>query len=170
VKIAISGKSGCGNTTVSKLVAERLGIRWINYTFRMMAHDKGLRFSELCRLAEKDDAYDRELDRHQIELAQEGDCVLGSRLAIWLLKDADVKIFLDASEKVRSERIYSREGGDCKQKFLETRERDKADSARYRRIYGIDNTDTSAADLIIDTERYTTDEIAEIIIREVTVK
>ncbi|HEY9053576.1 MAG TPA: hypothetical protein VIO60_02025, partial [Rectinemataceae bacterium] len=31
--IAISGKSGCGNTTVSRLVAKRLERRFINYTF-----------------------------------------------------------------------------------------------------------------------------------------
>jgi cytidylate kinase len=34
LRIAISGKSGCGNTTVSRMVAEKLGLRFINFTFR----------------------------------------------------------------------------------------------------------------------------------------
>lgn len=167
MKIAISGKSGCGNTTVSRLVADRLGIRWINYTFRMMARDKGIAFSELRRLAEEDDAYDRELDAHQVELAREGDCVLGSRLAIWMLEEADLKVFLDASDSVRASRIQKREGGDYQQKLQETLDRDKKDSARYKRIYGIDNNDISIADLVIDTEKYTPEEIAELIIQEI---
>jgi CMP/dCMP kinase len=166
VKIAISGKSGCGNTTVSRLVAERLQIRWINYTFRMMAHDKGLTFDELRALAEQDDAVDRELDAHQVALAREGDCVLGSRLAIWMLEEADLKVFLDASDEVRAMRVLSREGGSREEKIRETAERDLADSARYMRIYGIDNTDTSAADMIIDTEQYTPRQIADLIIEQ----
>lgn len=164
MKIAISGKSGCGNTTVSRMLAQRLGITWINYTFRMMAEDKGISFEQLRRLAESDDGYDRELDAHQVMLAREGDCVLGSRLAVWMLEEADLKVFLDASEEVRSQRITSREGGDPSKRMEETRARDAADSARYRRIYGIDNTDTSAADLVIDTEQNTPEEIVDQII------
>jgi cytidylate kinase len=30
LRIAVSGKSGCGNTTVSRLLSQRLGIRLIN--------------------------------------------------------------------------------------------------------------------------------------------
>lgn len=41
VRVAISGKSGCGNTTVSSMLAEKLGIKLINYTFRQLAAEKG---------------------------------------------------------------------------------------------------------------------------------
>ena len=37
IRIAISGKSGCGNTTVSSLLAERLGVKLFNFTFRQLA-------------------------------------------------------------------------------------------------------------------------------------
>lgn len=167
MKIAISGKSGCGNTSVSKLVADRLGLVWINYTFRMMAADKGLDFMELRRRAERDDSYDRELDAHQIELARGVDCVLGSRLAIWLLKDADLKVYLEASPEVRAARIVAREGGDYKKKLQDTLERDRQDAARYKRIYGIDTDDYSFADLVIQTEKPTPTEIADMIIEHV---
>jgi cytidylate kinase len=164
MKIAISGKSGCGNTTVSRLVAERLQIAWINYTFRMMAEDKQLTFEQLRELAEEDDQVDRELDAHQVKLARKQDCVLGSRLAIWLLDDADVKVYLDASPEVRAQRIAQREGGDVAQKLSETIERDRKDSARYLRIYGIDTSELSIADLVINTEQMDPGQIADEII------
>ncbi len=33
MKIALSGKSGCGNTTVSGMIAKHYGLEFINYTF-----------------------------------------------------------------------------------------------------------------------------------------
>ena len=150
--IAISGKSGCGNTTVTHLVAEKLGFRVVNYTFRTMAREMDISFDELCALAEKDDAYDLRLDRRQVELAREGNCVLGSRLAIWLLKEeADLTVFLDASLEIRAERIASREGGTHIEVMEKTVARDQRDHERYKRIYGYNNDDYRFADLIIDT-------------------
>ena len=66
VRIAISGKSGCGNTTVSRLVAHELGLRVINYTFKTMATEMGISFDELCVLAESESNYDKELDRKHV--------------------------------------------------------------------------------------------------------
>ena len=40
LRIAISGLSGCGNTTVSKKLSEMLGVRMINYTFRNLAEER----------------------------------------------------------------------------------------------------------------------------------
>ena len=94
LKIAISGRSGCGNTTVSTIIAEALCFRIINYTFHTLAEEMDIPFKELCRLAEDDPQYDYKVDKTQIEMTEGGDCVLGSRLAIWLCKDADLKVFL----------------------------------------------------------------------------
>ncbi len=167
IKIAISGKSGCGNTTVSRIVAEKLDLKLINYTFRNMAQELGISFEELRRRAEHDDAYDKRLDLKQVELAAEGNCVLGSRLAVWILKDADLRVYLTASTKVRAERIAKREGKSVEEALKETSERDNLDHARYLRIYGIDNDDLSNVDLIIDTEVNDENEVASIIIKAV---
>lgn len=150
--IAISGKSGCGNTTVTHLVAEHLGFRVINYTFRTMAEEMDISFEELCALAENDDSYDLKLDRKQVELAREGNCVLGSRLAIWLLQnEADLTVFLDASLEVRADRIAAREGGTVIEVLEKTVARDQRDHERYKRIYGYNNDEYRFSDLIIDT-------------------
>ena len=151
--IAISSKSGCGNTTVSRIVAERLGLRHINFTFHDMARLKGISFSEMCRLAESDPRYDRELDRRQIEQASAVDCVLASRLAIWLLERADLKVYLTATIETRARRIATREKRTIAQALEQTQARDLRDRERYRRLYGIDIDHHDIADLTIDTEQ-----------------
>ena len=164
-KIAISGKSGCGNTTVSRLLADKLELDFINFTFRSLAEERGLDLKEVLSLAAKDEKWDREVDTRQVELARKSSgCVLGSRLAIWMLEEADLKVFLTATEETRARRIQEREGGDLKTIAEFTAERDKQDRTRYLRIYGIDNDDYSFADLVIDTDFLNPNEIMEIII------
>src|SRR5574344_2446243 len=115
LRIAISGKSGCGNTTVSTLLAQTLGIKLINYTFRQLAAEKGMSLAQVIENAKTDDSYDKFVDNHQVELARKESCVLGSRLAIWMLKEADLKVYLIASDELRAKRILNREGGDLEE-------------------------------------------------------
>jgi cytidylate kinase len=197
--IAISGKSGCGNTTVSYLTAEALGLRFINFTFRNLAQEKGLELVDLLALAAKDDSWDREVDSRQVALAREGaaapgivggaslagpdtaasadrigagcgckaeGCVLGSRLAIWMLPEADIKVYLRAKPETRAKRIIKREGGTLDEVAAFTAERDRQDRERYLRIYNIDNDDYTFADLIIDTDDIAPEEIVRLIVEK----
>jgi len=166
VKIAISGKSGCGNTTVSRLVADALDLRVVNFTFRSLAQEKSLSLKEVLTLAAKDDSWDREVDTRQVEMARDhGGCVLGIRLAIWMLPEADLKVFLTASPKTRAKRIQDREGGDSLKDVADfTASRDRQDHERYLRIYNINNDEYSFADLVIDTDTIDPFEIANLII------
>jgi cytidylate kinase len=167
IKIAVSGKSGCGNTTVSSLVAETLGLRLINITFRNLAEERGLSLEEVILRAKEDDFWDREIDRRQVALAREGGgCVLGSRLAIWMLGEADLKVFLTAPPDVRAKRILNREGGDPEAVAAFTEYRDKQDRERYLRIYNIDNDKYDFADIVIETGRLDPPSIVDIIIKE----
>lgn len=161
--IAISGKSGCGNTVVSKMLAQRLSLKHINYTFHDMAREQGLTFETIMENAETDSHFDLSLDKTQMRLAKGGNCVLGSRLAIWFLVNAQVKVYLDGSLPVRAKRIAQRENKDVKVALHETEERDRKDHDRFYKLYGIDNNKYNFADLIVDTERgdqyYVTDTI-----------
>lgn len=166
VRIAISGKSGCGNTTVSTLLSEKLGIKLINYTFRQLAAEKGLTLAQVIENAKTDDQYDVYVDTHQVELAKTESCVLGSRLAIWMLKEADLKVYLFASDETRANRILNREGGDLQQIKDFTSMRDSEDSKRYMKLYQIDNNKYDFCDLIIDTANYNPEQIVDLIIAE----
>jgi cytidylate kinase len=161
LRIAISGKSGCGNTTVSGLLAKELGVPLINYTFRQLAVEKGISFKEIVRRAESDFSFDRIVDTKQVELAMEGSCVLGSRLAIWMLKAADFRVYLSAPAEVRARRILEREGGKLEDIMSFTALRDSEDTRRYKELYQIDNEDTSLADLVVPTEKYGPEAIVE---------
>jgi cytidylate kinase len=158
--VAISGKSGCGNTTVSRLLAERLGFRLVNYTLRNMARERfpelpeGEALAKVLDLAKTDDSWDRSLDARQAELAREGDCVIGSRLAAWIVPEAGLKVYLYGSAETRAERIHFREGGSHAEKLAFTAARDSGDHARYLELYGIDNDDYRFCDLVVNTERY----------------
>lgn len=166
LKVAVSGKSGCGNTTVSTILAEKLGVKMINYTFRQLAAEKGLTLAEVIENAKTDDSYDKYVDTHQVELARKENCVLGSRLAIWMLSDADLKVYLYADGETRAQRVFNREGGNLDEIKKFTAFRDSQDSARYLKLYKIDNNDYSFADLIIDTKNYTPEQIAQQIIEK----
>lgn len=170
LRIAISGKSGCGNTTVSTLLSNTLNITLINYTFRQLAKEKNLTLQEIIQKAKTDDSYDKYVDTHQVELALKESCVLGSRLSIWMLKEADLKVYLLASDDVRASRVFNREGGDLQQIKDFTQMRDREDTSRYKAFYNIDNNDYSFADLIIDVNDKTPQEIVDLIIEKLIEK
>jgi len=170
VRIAISGRSGCGNTTVSRLLAETLDISFINYTFRSLAQELQVPLAEIIEKAKTDFIYDRMVDTKQVELAEKSSCVLGSRLAIWMLPNADLKVYLTASEDVRSRRILAREGGDFNEIRAYTAMRDGEDTRRYLELYKIDNTAFSFADLIIDANPHNPEEIGLIILQRLVEK
>ena len=170
LRVAISGKSGCGNTTVSSLLAKNLGIKMINYTFRSLAEETGFSLAEIIEKAKTDDSYDKNVDTRQVQLAMEDSCVLGSRLAIWMLKEADLKVYLFADDDVRAKRILNREKGDLDEIKRFTQMRDNEDTNRYKRLYNIDNNDYSFCDLFVDTNNYNPDQIVELIIQKLLEK
>jgi len=93
-------------------VAAKLGYRFVNYTFHDMAKELDIPFEELLARARTDTHYDLELDKKQVAIAMEGRCVLGSRLAIWLLRENAATVYLDGSPEVRGTRIANREKKD----------------------------------------------------------
>ena len=171
VKIAVSGKSGCGNTTVSRMLAESLGLTFINFTFRSLAEERAINLKTILELASKDDSLDKEVDTRQVQLARESaGCVLGSRLSIWMLEEADIKIYLDASPQVRAKRITNREGGSLDEVAAFTAERDRQDHARYLRIYNIDTNNYEFVDMVIDTDNINPRQITDLIIKKLNDK
>lgn len=168
MKIAISGLSGCGNTTTSEILASRLGFTLVNFTFKNLAVEKGMNFDELCALAKTTDEIDKELDRRQVEMAENvPNAILASRLAIWMLKDADYRVYLKASSDTRATRIQKREGGEFLEVKEKTAKRDESDHSRYLKLYGINNYDHSIADFVVDTDDKSAEEVADLIYTDI---
>lgn len=165
MKIAISGLSGCGNTTTSTILSKKLGFPLVNFTFRNLAKERGVTLEELSEEAKHNSEIDKELDSRQAAMARESEnAILASRLAIWMLPEADIKVYLEASEKTRAERIMRREGGTLEYQTETTRKRDAENCERYLNIYGIDFAKYDFADLIIQTDGKTAEQVADIIL------
>lgn len=178
MRIAISSLSGCGNTTVSRMVAERLGLEFINYTFRNLSRDLGIKFEKVQKDSEKTNKYDYEVDKRQIALIKNSsNCVVGSRLAVWLdderLKKKvgvkapkfDFKAWIYAPLNERAKRIAKREGKSLAVVLQNTMQRDEENEERYMSLYGVNVKHFArAVDVTVNTERFNAEQVAELIV------
>lgn len=162
--IAIAGPIGVGKSTVARGLAERLGSRYLSAgeAFREMARQRGLSVLELNRLAESDPTVDREVDRMQAALATAGNCVVESRLAGWMV-EADLRVWLRAPLGVRAARVARRESMSFEAAERELREREESEWQRYRELYGIDITDLSPYQAVLDTARWSAADVVDVI-------
>ena len=167
LRVAISGKSGCGNSTVSRRVADRLGVPMINYTFKDLARENGMSFEEVCQKAEQGPEFDYLIDRMQVQMAAQGSCVLGSRLAIWLLRETAFTVYLAAPPETRASRIAVREGIPYELSLERMNARDKRDRERYLRLYDWDIDDHAFARLVVDAGSLDPDAITDLIVTAV---
>ena len=162
MRIAISGKSGCGNTTATNNVGKALGLKIVNYTFRDLASDLKVSFDELHKLALNNPIFDFLTDLTLIRQAVKNeDIVVGTRLASWMM-NADLRIWLHAPLETRAGRINMRtseEDHSYEETLYKTLKRDKQNYLRYMRLYGIDIEDHSDFDITINTEKLTAEQV-----------
>jgi len=165
--LTISGPIGSGKSTAAAALADALSYDHVSGgdIFRDLAAERGYTALEFNKLAEEDPQIDRDLDRRQREIAADReDLVLESRLAGWMAGDyADLKIWLDAPEAIRAERVADREDRDVETARAELRARAESEQKRYREYYGIDFADRSIYDLAVNTARWDPDAVLGIV-------
>lgn len=165
MKIAVSGLSGCGNTTACKNVSKELGLKIINFTFRDLAKELDVPLEELHEKSKADPFFDYLVDKRQLQLAEkEKNFVMGSRLAGWLLEDADLRVWLTASPEERARRIAKREEVSFEEAFRATHKRDDENEKRYTLYYGVEVKDLGGYDLILNTEQLSPKQVCAAIV------
>jgi cytidylate kinase len=164
VVVAVSGPHGAGKTTVARFLAKKLGLRYLSAgdVFRRMAAERGVSLEEFSRYAEKNVKIDEGIDRRTVEEARRGNVLVDARLAGWLLNDADLKILLTAPLEVRVRRIAEREGRPYEEVLRETVKRERSEEKRFKKLYGIDLSDLSPFDIVLNTERISIEEMKKI--------
>ncbi|HIH32505.1 TPA: AAA family ATPase [Candidatus Woesearchaeota archaeon] len=160
--ITISGYPGAGKTTIGKALAKRLGYRFFSVgdLRGLMAKERGSTIDQFNKLGEKESFTDNDADDYQGRLGREQDnMVIESRLGFHFIPDS-VKIFMQCSEDVAANRIMNDTLTDRSDEFKAKsidhqksliRKRIDSDKKRYGKYYGIDFSDKSQYDLVMDT-------------------
>jgi len=167
--ITISGPPGSGKSTLSKLLSARLGMELVSMgdIFRKCAEERCMGLSEFGLLAKCNRDIDREIDEMQKKIARERDnIILEGRLSGFLV-DANLKVWLKAPLEMRAERIARRESKSAEKAMAETKEREQCERDRYLNYYDIDINDLSVYDLVIDSSKWSPEEISEIALKAV---
>ena len=175
--LTISGLHGTGKSTIGKLVADKLGIKYYStgQAFRDLAKEMNLTLEELSEYAEKNPGIDEKLDNKIIEIAQKGDIIIDSQLSAYILESiADFKILLTCPLEIRVKRMAQRDKESYDKKLEETKIRENSELVRYKKLYNIDLKDEIKKEelynLIIDTENLTVDEVLEKILNAIKKK
>lgn len=164
--ITISGLPGSGTTTVSRLVADALGLERIpgGEVFRQMAAEAGMSLAEFGQHAQGHPEIDIELDERLTEHAREGGCVIESRLAGWLVTRAGIpalRVWVDCADEERARRVAERDGTTAAQALVDNATRARVEHSRYLAVYDIDLTDRSVYDLVLESTQAPPDRLAE---------
>ena len=165
--ITVSGRSGSGVTTLCEGLSEALDCGYVSggEVFRELAEERDMSLTQFVAKASESEEIDREIDRRLRTVAEKWGAankafILESRLAGWLAGNrADLRIYLDAPEEVRVERTTDRE-----EIGAEMRVRDVIDTKRYEDYYGIDITDRSIYDLVVNTARWSPEGVLEFVL------
>ena len=164
--ITIGGTAGSGTTTVAKVLAEKLNIPFVSAgaIFREMAAERGMSPVEFGKFAENNTDIDKEIDNRQAKLAEEAqDLIVEGRLSAYFI-DADLKVCFTAPLEVRAKRVCEREGKSIELAKREIIAREESEAIRYRDIHNIDIRNMDIYDLIINTDSFNPEGIAEIIL------
>jgi cytidylate kinase len=165
--ITIGGLAGSGTTTASKILSELMGIPYISAgdIFRQMAREHDMNILEFSKYAEDNIDVDRQIDQRQAEIAKEKEAIIvEGRLSAYFV-DADLKVCFTAPLDVRAERISQRENKPQDIVKGEIIKRGKSEAKRYQEIHNIDIDNLEVYDLIINSQSFTPESIARIILK-----
>ncbi len=170
--ITIGGLAGSGTTTAAKVLSEKLNIPFISSgaIFRDMAKEYGMSILEFGTFAEGNTEIDKEIDKRQAKIANESEnLIVEGRLSAHFV-NADLKIWMYAPFDVRVNRICEREEKSNETARFEIKKREESEASRYLDIYNIDIKEyDDVYDLMLNTDRFSPEELADIILKTLKV-
>ena len=164
--ITVGGLHGTGKSSLADAIAQKFNLRRMSagVIFRQLAEERNLTLEEFSRVAEGNEDIDRLIDDKLREEAAKGNAVIDGQLAAWMAGDnADLKILLIASVENRIRRISERDSTEFEFARRETITREGSEKARYFEYYGVDVSDHSIYDLIINTDKYDLEDVITIV-------
>jgi len=172
VVIAISGLPGAGTSTIAKLLAKKLKLKYFSPGEYFKSHSKARTQMEQAKEVfesgkGKQKDFHEKIDKMQIELAKKGNIVICGKLSILMLKDlADYKIWIDCSFNERARRAAERDQIDLKQMKKMLKEREEIEKKEWIKDYGFDREkQREMADVVIDSSKLNEEETLEKILK-----
>jgi cytidylate kinase len=155
IVVTISGLHGTGKSTYARVLAGKFGLRHVSAgtLFRQIAAERGVSLTELSRLAATREELDRLVDEQTKKAAAQGNAIIDGLLAGWMAGDqANIKVFLIASDRVRFRRIARREKVPYEDAERATVTREDYERRRFKRYYNLEIEDRSIYDVVLNTE------------------
>jgi cytidylate kinase len=192
--VCISRTIGAGGEAVGKLVADRLGYRYVDEEIVALAAERGgvdaadvadaeerkslvsrllsglahaAPDADLARIRSAPEKH-RELIRTVVEeVAVDGQAVIVAHAASHALagRDGVLRVFVTASPDVRVQRLEATGTGDDSDASRAVREADAARADYLRRFYGVDRELPEQYDLVINLDVLTPEDAAGVIAR-----
>jgi CMP/dCMP kinase len=154
--ITVSGPPGSGTTTVGQRVADQLGLELVpgGEVFRALAAERDMSLPEFGIYVADHPEVDVELDGRLAHRARDGNAVVESRLAGWIAHNeglAAVVVWIDCDPRIRAQRVAAREGVSVERALADNEERQRVERGRYLALYGVDLSDLSIYELVLDS-------------------
>lgn len=177
-KISITGDLGSGKSTVCNLIKEKYGytVYSTGVIQRSLAEKYGMTTLQFNKYMESHPEVDEEIDTALTQIGkQNNNIILDSRLA-WHFVPDSFKVYLTVEIDTAADRIMEAQRGcvesyssheDAKVKILQ---RKASENHRYFTKYGVDCSNLSNYDIVIDTTHASPAEIADSIISQLKLR
>ncbi len=177
--IIISGMPAAGKTTVAGILGKKLNLPVIGggEILKEMAVDRGYKPGgenwwdtadgiKFLRERETNPDFDKEVDARLAKRIDRGNIIITSYTAPWLSKDG-FKIWLDAGEKNRAERMSKRDRTNIQETLKTTKIRDDENYKLYKKLYNMEfGRDKVPFDMVVETNSIPAEKVAELILEK----
>ena len=165
-KITLSGEVASGKSTVGKILAEKLNYKFVSIgnRTREFAESKGLDIVQFQKECLNDANIDKLIDKQFSEECNASEnLIIDYRLGYKFISNS-YHIFLKISETSAIERL--KKANRYNETHLTISDRNNTFRNQFQNSYGIDYTDLSNYDLVIDVDKFlSAEEIAETILQ-----
>ena len=166
--IIIAGMLGAGCTHVAEILSRKLGISYINSEkiLREIVVEKGISYAQFAQLVSSGEVDIEKLVRSELlDYVNERNIIIEGRSGLIVLdREADIKVFLWAPEDYRASLVAKRRKISLDEALEQVQISDEERRNLVRRLHKRDWLDLNLYDLVINTGKWSYEEVAEIIL------